>query len=184
VNLVSPRRAYGTASWIVVLRRTADAGDRAGAGVVPSLVADRRDVVGAGADHREVTVRAAGGNHRSRRHGRVGRAVRQPGAQGCRPWVRAGEGTCHRLRLGGGAAARRSHPAHVLHGRRGAEVKRGVWGVIAAVLLVGIAAGAVGARAGTRPALPPDVYTGEADAYPDHLPGYVTLPAPDLYAPP
>ena len=62
-------------------------------------------------------------------------------------------------------------------------MKRGVWGVIAAVLLVGIAAGAVGARAGTRPALPPDVYTGEANAYPDHLLGYVTVPAADLYVP-
>jgi hypothetical protein len=62
-------------------------------------------------------------------------------------------------------------------------VKRIVWGLTSAVLLVGIAAGAVGARAGTRPAAPPDVYTGEADAYPDHLLGYVTVPAADLYVP-
>ena len=62
-------------------------------------------------------------------------------------------------------------------------MKRVIWGVTAAVLLVGIAAGAVGARAGTRPAPPPDVYTGEADAYPDHLLGYVTVPAADFYAP-
>jgi hypothetical protein len=55
--------------------------------------------------------------------------------------------------------------------------------VTATVLLVGIAAGAVGARAGTRPVPPPDVYTGEADAYPDHLLGYVTVPAADLYVP-
>jgi hypothetical protein len=62
-------------------------------------------------------------------------------------------------------------------------MKRVVRGVAVAVLLVGVAAGAVGARAGTKAAPPPDVYTGEADAYPDHLLGYVTLPAADLYAP-